>query len=75
MERPRGSKSDCAGFRRDRMALVGRLDALEPDDFARSALHPRLNQPMRLCDMMFFQAEHDDHHLATITELIKRSDQ
>ena len=68
-------ESILAGFRRERMALVGRLDALEFDDFARTALHPRLNQPMRLCDMMCFQAEHDDHHLATITELIKRSDE
>ncbi len=63
-------ESILSAFRRERMALVGRLDALKPDDFARSALHPRLKQPMRLCDLMFFQAEHDDHHLATITELM-----
>jgi hypothetical protein len=24
---------------------------------------------MRLVDMLFFQAEHDDHHLARISEL------
>jgi hypothetical protein len=26
---------------------------------------------MRLVDMMFFMAEHDDHHLARITELAR----
>jgi hypothetical protein len=35
------------------------------------ALHPRLKKPMRLIDMAYFIAEHDDHHLATI-EAIKR---
>jgi hypothetical protein len=36
-------------------------------------VHPRLGTPMRLVDMMFFVAEHDDHHLATITELARAS--
>jgi hypothetical protein len=27
--------------------------------------------PMRAVDMLFFQAEHDDYHLARITELIR----
>lgn len=58
-------------FRAARHALVGRLDGLDAEVFARSALHPRLNVPMRLVDMLFFQAEHDDYHLARISELKK----
>jgi len=58
-------------FRRERMALVARLDALPAETFARVAHHPRLNVPMRLVDMLFFQAEHDDYHLARISELIR----
>ena len=58
-------------FRADRTALVKRLEELPGDTFARVAQHPRLNVPMRLIDMLFFQAEHDDHHLACISELIK----
>jgi hypothetical protein len=27
--------------------------------------------PMRLVDMVFFQAEHDDYHLARISELMR----
>ncbi len=61
-----------AGFRAERLAFIKRLESFEPDDFARTALHPRLNQPMRLCDSMYFVAEHDDYHLAQITELVQR---
>lgn len=63
--------SILTSFRRDRTALVDRLDHLEPQVFAAVAHHPRLNVPMRLVDMIFFQAEHDDYHLARISELIR----
>ena len=56
-------------FREQRTSLVKRLDDLEPELFARAAHHPRLNVSMRLIDMVFFQAEHDDYHLARISEL------
>jgi|SRR6185295_6078168 len=58
-------------FRAQRTGLVKRLDKLPPETFALVAHHPRLNVPMRLVDMMFFQAEHDDFHLARISELIR----
>ncbi|HTF20163.1 MAG TPA: DinB family protein [Chryseolinea sp.] len=45
------------------------LRKLRGDDVFRSALHPRLKTPMRVIDLFLFVAEHDDHHLATITEL------
>lgn len=61
-----------AGFRRERLILVERLDPLEEADVRRSALHPRLQQPMTLIDHAFFVAEHDDHHLAQITRLKRR---
>jgi len=59
-----------AGFRTARLRLVERLGTFEPDVFARTSLHPRLKQPMRLVDHLYFVAEHDDHHLAKISELI-----
>jgi hypothetical protein len=61
--------SILAAFREQRLQLVARLDSLAPEIFARAAHHPRLNVPMRLVDMLFFQAEHDDFHLARISEL------
>jgi uncharacterized damage-inducible protein DinB len=59
-----------AGFRTARLRLVERLKTFQPDVFARTSLHPRLKQPMRLVDHLYFVAEHDDHHLAKISELI-----
>ena len=60
-------ESILMNFRRGRTGLVARLDELPMDTFARVAHHPRLNVPMRLVDMLFFQAEHDDYHLARIS--------
>jgi hypothetical protein len=59
-----------ADFRRARGSLVERLERMGPGDVTRSAFHPRLRVPMRICDMMFFEAEHDDYHLARISELL-----
>ena len=56
-------------FRAARLELVERLQGISAEVFARVALHPRLKQPMRLVDHLFFIAEHDDHHLARIWEL------
>ena len=63
--------SILTSFRAARHELVDRLERLDADLFARSALHPRLNVQMRLVDMLFFQAEHDDYRLARISELKK----
>jgi uncharacterized damage-inducible protein DinB len=56
-------------FRRLRSGFVARLDSMGNDDIVRTALHPRLQQPMRTIDLCLFVAEHDDHHLAMITHL------
>ena len=58
-------------FRTARHDIVRRLDSMDAGVFERAALHPRLNVQMRLVDMLFFQAEHDDYHLARISELKK----
>jgi uncharacterized damage-inducible protein DinB len=60
-----------AAFRAARAGFVRRLEALTEEEVGTSALHPRLNEQMRVIDMALFVAEHDDHHLATITELSK----
>ena len=57
-------------FRKARLALVNRVAEIDTSLFSRTMLHPRLKQPMRLVDHLYFVAEHDDHHLAKIWELI-----
>ena len=66
----RDVKDIAAEFRAARSRLLDRVGALPAEAFARAMLHPRLQQPMRLVDHLFFAAEHDDHHLAVIWELI-----
>src|SRR2546429_4312922 len=65
---PLGTILSC--FRQARSALVGRLEAVEDTALAHTAPHPRLRVPMSLVDHAFFVAEHDDYHLARITELL-----
>ncbi len=58
-----------SGFRSRREGLVNSLERLSVADFRRTALHPRLQMPIRLVDHLAFIAEHDDHHLARMWEL------
>lgn len=61
-------------FRAHRMALVMRLEDLDVAVLRHEARHPRLDQVMRLTDLMHFAAEHDDHHLARIGEILREGD-
>ncbi|HEY1264665.1 MAG TPA: DinB family protein [Terriglobales bacterium] len=58
-------------FRNARAALMKRAEALPAALHSRTALHPRLKTPLRLVDHLYFVAEHDDHHLARIWELVR----
>jgi uncharacterized damage-inducible protein DinB len=60
-----------ASFRAERGEFVRRLDDFDLELAARTALHPRLHMPMRVIDLAYFIAEHDDHHLARISSLIR----
>ena len=57
-------------FRAAREQLLLRVAEIDPSLMARSIPHPRLKTPMRLVDHLYFVAEHDDHHLARIWELL-----
>lgn len=60
-----------AEFRGARKRLLDQLGGFVSEDYGRTKLHPRLRQPMRLVDHLYFVAEHDDHHLAKIWEMIQ----
>ncbi|MCH8903613.1 MAG: DinB family protein [Bacteroidetes bacterium] len=57
-------------FRKTRMSFIERLEQLNDDQISLTAQHPRLNKPMRLVDMVYFAAEHDDHHIAGISIIV-----
>lgn len=60
-----------AEFRAAREHFVAQLEAMDEAQAARTALHPRLNRQMRVVDMAYFVAEHDDLHLALVSELAR----
>ncbi len=60
-----------AKFREQRMNLVAAIRGMNEEQQERTALHPRLKQNMRIVDLAYFVAEHDDHHLARMRELVK----
>lgn len=62
-------KDILKNFRKMRMELVKKLQNYDNSMTVKTALHPRLDTPMRLIDSLYFIAEHDDHHLATITNI------
>ena len=59
-------------FRTARAEFVVKLENLNPADYDKTALHPRLNTPMSLLDTMYFVAEHDDHHLGMISSIFRK---
>ena len=58
-------------FKQIRLKTISLIRVLDDETIFKSALHPRLKTPMRTMDLFFFVAEHDDHHLARIDELIR----
>ncbi len=59
-------------FSKIRKQTITTLQSIDEETVFKSALHPRLKTPMRTMDLFLFVAEHDDHHLARISELIKK---
>ena len=60
-----------ASFRAVRGETVAMLENVDEKIVFSTALHPRLKTPMRMMDSFLFTAEHDDHHLAQMTEIAK----
>jgi uncharacterized damage-inducible protein DinB len=59
-------------FERQRREFVQLVEELTEDQWSLSALHPRLQKPMRVVDLCLFAADHDDYHLARIRYLKNR---
>jgi len=62
-------------FRKQRQLFVDNLIILNENQLSNVALHPRLKTPMRVIDLANFVAEHDDHHLANIREILRTQSQ
>lgn len=60
-----------SAFRSARRHLVQQLESFPPDRMECPALHPRLKSAMNVSDLAYFVAEHDDYHMARISELLR----
>jgi uncharacterized damage-inducible protein DinB len=58
-------------FSEERRQTLSLLDSISINDHSHTSLHPRMQQPMRMIDILYFTAEHDDHHMGVIGEIIK----
>jgi uncharacterized damage-inducible protein DinB len=58
-------------FAAERQKTIHLLDQVDAKNVQRTSLHPRLKQPMRIIDLAYFVAEHDDHHLAIVRGMAK----
>jgi len=59
-------------FTVERQKILETVYGLDEEMLLRTSVHPRLNQPMRLIDSLFFVAEHDDHHISAISNLLRK---
>lgn len=58
-------------FRKNRNENIKRYSELALPELERTSLHPRLNVMMSPVDLAWFDAEHDDHHLVRINEILE----
>jgi len=54
-----------------RLENIKKYNSLSEGDLKKSSLHPRLKMQMTPVDLAWFDAEHDDHHLVRMTEILR----
>jgi len=59
-----------AYFNSNRKKNIELYESLSDTDLIKSSLHPRLKVMMNPVDLAYFDAEHDDHHLVRINEIL-----
>jgi hypothetical protein len=57
-------------FKANRGKNLQKYKSLTEEDLKKSSLHPRLKVQMTPVDLAWFDAEHDDHHLERINEIL-----
>lgn len=59
-------------FTLERQRMLETVYSFDRRTLELTSIHPRLQQPMRLVDSLFFVAEHDDHHLAFVSSYLRK---
>ncbi|MCW8309963.1 DinB family protein [Sphingobacterium sp. InxBP1] len=55
----------------EREKTIAMLRKLSGEELLKTSMHPRLQQPMNIIDLMHFVAEHDLHHVYAIQSIMK----
>ncbi|HVG40340.1 MAG TPA: DinB family protein [Chitinophagaceae bacterium] len=58
-------------FTIERQRILEVIYSYDEGTLNRTSCHPRLNVPFRLIDSLYFVAEHDDHHIALLSNLLR----
>ncbi|HVG40757.1 MAG TPA: DinB family protein, partial [Chitinophagaceae bacterium] len=58
-------------FTIERQRMLEVIYSYDEETLNRTSFHPRLNVPFRLIDSLYFVAEHDDHHIAILSNLLR----
>jgi uncharacterized damage-inducible protein DinB len=59
-------------FTIERQKILETVYGFDGGLLSRTSVHPRLDQPMRLIDFLYFVAEHDDHHISAMSTLLRK---
>jgi len=59
-------------FTIERQKILELVYCFDQEMLLRVSVHPRLNQPTRMIDALYFVAEHDDHHLSITSNLLRK---
>lgn len=59
-------------FHSTRQDNINHYHSLTKEELQKQSLHPRLNVLMTPVDLAWFDAEHDDHHLRMMTEILNQ---
>lgn len=59
-----------AFFREARLSNLDKYKNIREADLLKGSIHPRLKLKMTPIDLAFFDAEHDDHHILKISDII-----
>jgi hypothetical protein len=58
-------------FQKTRRENIKKYRSLSESELKKSSLHPRLKIQMTPVDLAWFDAEHDDHHMVRMNEIIE----
>lgn len=58
-------------FKKIRTANIAKYKNLQDEQLSKGSLHPRLKVNMTAVDLAWFDAEHDDHHLVKIKNILE----